>query len=276
MVLTFFGRRFIAHVVEDNCDSIEVFISAKSLELSEEMENMDQKGVNENEQRPHDETIASLFAEKTAHLKDHEFIKIDREMLQMIGIKNKLSQKKDKHGNVKLDKKGNPKIKDTRHDFNNAIKFLRKTHGFIEGTSFDDANAHFILQKTFQNEKITINGGQNRQDLWVRKDMLNKWVQFAKFPLKKTNQTENVGIYFINMEGNMKMFKIGYTSNLNTRLVSLQIGNPFLLQVYKTIANVDKETETKLHHIFKKYHIRGEWFAITPDMIESVCKTIDN
>ena len=106
--------------------------------------------------------------------------------------------------------------------------------------------------------------------------MLNKWVQFAEFPMKKPNQTENVGIYFINMEGNMKMFKIGYTSNLNARLVSLQIGNPFLLQVYKTIANVKKETETKLHCIFKKYHIRGEWFAITPDMIESVCKTIDN
>ena len=95
------------------------------------LENTDQKGVNEDDQRPRDETIASFFAEKTAHLKDHEFIKIDHEMLKMIGIKNKLAQKKDKHGNVKLDKKVNPKIIDTCHDFNNAIKFLRKTHGFI-------------------------------------------------------------------------------------------------------------------------------------------------
>ena len=246
------------------------------MELSEEMENMDQKGVNENEQRPHDETIASLFAEKTAHLKDHEFIKIDREMLKMIGIKNKLTQKKDKHGNVKLDKNGNPKIQDMRHDFNNALKCLRNTEGFIEGACIEDKNAHFFLQKVGHNERKNTHGGHNKQDLWVRKDMLNKWVQFAEFPLKKRIQTENVGIYFINMEGNMKVFKIGYASNLSKRLVSLQTGNPLLLQVYKTIANVNKETETKLHHIFKKYHIRGEWFAITPDMIESVCKTIDN
>ena len=41
-------------------------------------------------------------------------------------------------------------------------------------------------------------------------------------------------------------------------------------------ANVKKETESKLHCIFKKYHMRGEWFAITPDMIESACKLIEN
>ena len=38
------------------------------------------------DERPLNEKIASLFSEKTAHLEDHEFIKIDREMLQMIGF----------------------------------------------------------------------------------------------------------------------------------------------------------------------------------------------
>ena len=75
---------------------------------------------------PLNEKVASVFFQKTAHLGDNDFIKIDREMLQMIGFKNNFSVKKDKDGNVKLDRYGNPKIQDTCHDFNNALKCLGK------------------------------------------------------------------------------------------------------------------------------------------------------
>ena len=78
-------------------------------------------------------------------------------------------------------------------------------------------------------------------------------------------------VYFIYMENNMKMFKIGYTTNLTQRLVSLQIGNPYLLCVYKTIENVSNLNESWLHKFFSKKQIRGEWFAITPDMVDFVC-----
>ena len=57
---------------------------------------------------PLNEKCADIFYSKTAHLGDNDFIKIDREMLQMIGIKNKLTEKKDSHGNLKLDENGNP------------------------------------------------------------------------------------------------------------------------------------------------------------------------
>ena len=64
---------------------------------------------------------------------------------------------------------------------------------------------------------------------------------------------------------------LGYTTDLNKRLESLQIGNPHLLCTYRTIENVSRKMETRLHRLFNEKKIRGEWFAITPDMIDSVC-----
>ena len=74
-----------------------------------------------------------------------DFVEIDRKILEMIGFKNIFSKKKDKNGNTKLDSKGNPILRDMRSDFNSAIRFLRNTVGFIEGSSFDDIHAHFVV-----------------------------------------------------------------------------------------------------------------------------------
>ena len=73
------------------------------------------------------------------------------------------------------------------------------------------------------------------------------------------------------MENNFNTFKIGYTTNLKKRLEMLQTAHPYLLQVYTTIENVSRKKETELHHYFNKKRIRGEWFEITPDMIDFVC-----
>ena len=224
------------------------------------------------------EQCAAVFYEKTVHIKDTDFIEIDRQMLQMIGFKNTFIEKKDKQGNVKLDDNGKPKLEDTRKDFNNAIRSLRKSTGFIEGTSLQDNDAHFVVLKlkhiVHQSEKKQ-RGGLNKLTIWLRKDMLQKWVQINE--IKKTNKKIMNGlIYFIHMENNMKVFKIGYTTDLKTRLADLQVAHPYSLQVYATIENVSRNKETELHHLFKKKHVRGEWFAITPDMIDVVCKRNTN
>ena len=227
---------------------------------------------------PLNEQCAAVFYEKTMNLKDTDFIEIDRPMLQMIGFKNTCIEKKDTQGNVKLDDNGKPKLEDTRKDFNNAIRSLRKSTGFIEGTSLQDNEAHFVVLKlkhiVHQSEKKQ-RGGLNKLTIWLRKDMLQKWVQINE--IKKTNKKIMNGlIYFIHMENNMKVFKIGYTTDLKTRLADLQVAHPYSLQVYATIENVSRNKETELHHLFKKKHVRGEWFAITPDMIDVVCKRNTN
>ena len=208
---------------------------------------------------------------KTAPEKDSDFIKINRHVLETIGFKNTFSEIRDKNGNIKLNKKGNPKLRDMRNDFSNVIRCLRNTVGFVEGKSFDDKNAHFII-KTTGNLSTSGHGGSgwNKKTVWVRKSMLDKWIDFAMFS-GKFNQKSNKGIvYFIQQEGDFKRFKIGYTTNLSERLISLQIGTPDLLVVYKTIENATKKKEKQLHRLFAKYHIRGEWFAISPDMIDDV------
>ena len=119
---------------------------------------------------PLNEQCASVFYAKIAHLRDIDFVEIDRTMLNMIGFKNLFVQQKDKHGNVKVDQNGEIKLKDLRNDFNSALRCLRNTVGFIEGTSFDNTDAHFVVQKTGKTgvpmRTPVLNGGQNKQRLW--------------------------------------------------------------------------------------------------------------
>ena len=202
----------------------------------------------------------------------HEFIEITREILQSIGYKNTFFKKKDKNGNIKLDKNGKPVMKDMRSDFNSAIRYLRNTVGYIEGSTFNDTNAHFIVQNAARETEQKRHGGAglNKQQLWIRKDKLKEWIQKNEITGNTKRKIDNGLVYFIHEESNMKVFKIGYTTNLKQRLVDLQIANFRLLQVYATIENVPRKKETELHEFFKKKHIRGEWFAVTPDMIDLV------
>ena len=52
---------------------------------------------------PLNEQCSSVFYAKTAHLRDIDFVEIDRPILQMIGFKNTVYEMKDKNGNVKFD-----------------------------------------------------------------------------------------------------------------------------------------------------------------------------
>ena len=65
-----------------------------------------------------------------------------------------------------------------------------------------------------------------------------------------------------------KFIKIGYTNNLDRRLETLQIGNPLELELLHVIlhetAEEAEEHEAKLHHKFRRHHLRGEWFRARP------------
>ena len=162
----------------------------------------------------------------------YEFVEITRKILENIVFKNTFYEKRDKKGAVQFDKNGNLKLKDARCDFSHAIRSLRNT-GFVEGSSLENVDAHFIVLKTEKMERQ--NGGQNKQSLWVRKDAFEKWTRFHEITGTSSKNIQNGIVYFIHMEDNLKMFKIGYTTDLNKRLESLQIGNPHLLCTYRTI-----------------------------------------
>ena len=161
---------------------------------------------------PLNEKCTSVFYAKTAHLKDHDFIEIDRPILETIGFKNIFSEKKDKNKNTKLDENGNPMLQDMRTDFSQAIRCLRNTVGFVEGTSFDDERAHFVIKKfsaklpSFAEKSSHGGAGQNKQSLWIRMRALEHFIIMAN-----TCNSFNIREYFIDMKRIMTEYNMYQT-----------------------------------------------------------------
>ena len=130
---------------------------------------------------PLNEQISSVFYSKIAHLNDNDFVEIDQSILETIGFKNTLYEVKDKKGAVKVDKDGNSKVRDARSDFYQAIRCLRNTAGFVEGSSFDDTSAHFVIHKHKKlcSSSQVQHGGHNKQSLWIRKRALEHFILMA-------------------------------------------------------------------------------------------------
>jgi hypothetical protein len=89
-------------------------------------------------------------------------------------------------------------------------------------------------------------------------------------------QIEMPFVYFIHEDGVENCFKVGKTENHPAdRLDQLQTGNPRRLRVYRWIKISDcGVTEEYLHMLFNEAHIRGEWFHITREQIDSECEMI--
>jgi hypothetical protein len=74
-------------------------------------------------------------------------------------------------------------------------------------------------------------------------------------------------IYFIE-SGPGGPIKIGFTKtrDISYRVKDLQCGNPEELHVL-ALFDGEREDETRLHHIFDKYWIRGEWYRPGEDLL---------
>ena len=170
-------------------------------------------------QLPLNSECAAVFYNKLAHLKDTDFVEIDRGMLEMIGFKNTTYYQKDKDGEIKLDKKGNPKVRDMRSDFLYAIRCLRNTAGFVEGFSFDDNDAHFVITK---NVNTMQNGGQNKQLLWIRMRALEHFIIMAN-----TSNSYKIREYFLDLKHIMTeydMYQSVYRAKYDLSLKDSTIG----------------------------------------------------
>ena len=204
------------------------------------------------------------------------FVELDRPKLERIGFRNTFINKKNK--------KGIERMEDTRSDFKSALRFLRKAKHLSKGLSLDDISAHYVVIKLKTRSLISTKNlggsGCNKQTVWVRNDVLEEWIKTSTSAygknLKNRQNVHNGLVYFITVENNTNVVKIGYTTNLVDRFNALQTGNHCELTVYKTIKNVPRRLEKKLHRFFSKYRIRGEWFKITTDQIDDVCLSLSN
>ena len=170
------------------------------------------------------EECDAVFYQKTAHLQDSDFLELDRPVLEMIGFKNSFVEKKDKNGNLKVDEHGNIKIFDTRADFNNAARCLRNMQGFRESDSLDDDQADFVIKRAAHLEKLAPRGGSglNKQEIWVRKRMLEHLVIMAN-----TSNSRMIREYFLDLKRIMieyVMYQTVYRSKYELSIKDTTIG----------------------------------------------------
>ena len=72
-----------------------------------------------------------------------------------------------------------------------------------------------------------------------------------------------------------EFYKIGYSSNVVSRLNSLQNGNPYPLQLILVRKLPEaKYFESVLHEVYKDFRIRREWFQIGLEDMNRLIKTI--
>ena len=102
------------------------------------------------------------------------------------------------------------------------------------------------------------------------------------FCFKTTNPPKviniNMYLYFIRM-GRLGPIKIGVAGNVKQRLKTLQTGNPEELSIITSVkCDSDMKTldlERRLHKIYQRHRIRGEWFRgdIKLSIADNVLKT---
>jgi|TARA_Y100000310_G_scaffold338161_1_gene427068 hypothetical protein len=84
-------------------------------------------------------------------------------------------------------------------------------------------------------------------------------------------------LYVVYCKAGDELFaKIGVAKIPKTRMMSLQIGNPLLLDTFKVyyLCNAWK-VERRIHEALSAYHVRGEWFRCSEHLNSTVQRIID-
>lgn len=76
-------------------------------------------------------------------------------------------------------------------------------------------------------------------------------------------------IYFVGYANGP--IKIGFTSNLDYRIESLQTACPYDLVVLATVEGT-MGLEAELHARFRSHRLRGEWFARHPEILAEIAR----
>ena len=192
---------------------------------------------------PLNEECDAVFYAKTSHLKDTDYFEIDRSILEIIGFKNKFTEKKDNYGNVKIDDLGNVKMEDTRSDFKSAVRCLRNMEGFRESDSFEDNEADYVIKKAARLPSAVGGSGLNKQEIWIRKRMLEHLVIMAN-----TRNSRMIREYFLDLKRIMieyVMYQTVYRSKHELSIKDTMIGD-LRNDIQTLIKNSELQTK-KLH-----------------------------
>ncbi len=82
----------------------------------------------------------------------------------------------------------------------------------------------------------------------------------------KKNRDRTTCVYFIRSGD---LIKIGYTSDLEERKRNLQVNNPTIVEIIKTIPGGYQE-EQQLHQKFAHLNKTGEWFYAAQELLDFI------
>lgn len=122
------------------------------------------------------------------------------------------------------------------------------------------------------------NAGENSVEA-ARKLMLSDPERFERVaaglePLPTTKDHDPC-VYFIGHKNRPDLpIKIGKTNNVKSRLWDLQCSHYTELIVLFTISGYSK-LEEDFHNRFSRQHVRGEWFALSQNDLESLSKEFE-
>jgi hypothetical protein len=81
-------------------------------------------------------------------------------------------------------------------------------------------------------------------------------------------------IYILECTG---LYKIGYASKVESRLHSMQSGNPYEIKhIFSRKVWNPKDAESRLHKMLSEYKIKGEWFKLPKVLVYSIILDLKN
>lgn len=105
-------------------------------------------------------------------------------------------------------------------------------------------------------------------------DLIEQWASRVNLTdwQRQANRYKNRCVYILESKG---FYKIGKTQNLSVRIKSLQVGNPFGLNIAHVIfTDYHTKVERALHLIFGDSHTGNEWFNLSLKEISTI-KSMD-
>lgn len=109
---------------------------------------------------------------------------------------------------------------------------------------------------------------------WTSINILEKWLAGYAGERRATKrevrrrQRESQGLVYIAGAG-PDTVKIGFTTNVRSRLKGLSTGSPTEIEVLAVFPGTMAD-ERELHQRFAKDHLRGEWFRLSPEITEFI------
>lgn len=139
-------------------------------------------------------------------------------------------------------------------------------------SGFPDVNFHFHDIKD-ERETLRLNG--DMEVIQQNRYSIRKRVATGKpVPCNlKTNADTGVGYLYLIHAAGTDDYKIGVAKDVKKRLAGLQIATPIRLDVVETKRSGRyKKDEAELHHRFRSFHKRGEWFTFDEKILKRVLK----